>query len=327
LTSATARARGGSWAKATALRPAIIMGLGLVLIAYLAGRTDPRQLLRALAHSGAWLPLLAALEAMLLVSDTAAFATLITPASPIPARAWLRSSAASYLCLVLLPAGRTLGEAARAALAAPYSGVERAAIAGAQLQAVALLADGIVSLAAACVTFAALGRQQHLAEVLFGNCWLVSLAGAALLCVVRAPNAIRRLLRNFPRLSRYLPDRSSSRSPAWRAIAWSMFGRALQVLQYGIAILAVGGAFSMQSAFIAHGVHMVGATVGVAMPNQLGVADGAYLVFARALGFGHEPARALAAILAVRLAQLLLALVCLSVVLLSRQRPHSPAAC
>lgn len=307
-------------------RPVILLLLGSALLVYLAIRTDPRQVLQALHRAGAWLPLLAALEALLLVTDSAAFAALIASARAIPTRGWLRSSAVSYMCLVLLPAGRAVGEAARATLAAPYMGAKPAAIAGTELQAVALIADGLISLVAAGVVFWSLGSAQHLASALFGNCWLVTLAGAALLYLVRRPSAGSWALKKIPRLAPLLPRGVSARGgSAWRAAAWSVLGRAIQVLQYGIAISAVGGAFSVKSAFVAHGVHMVGATAGMALPNQVGIADGAFLVFARALGFDSAPARALAAMLAVRCAQLLLAVACLLVVALLREPTSAPS--
>jgi hypothetical protein len=309
-----------------AFRPALSMLFGIGLIAYFVGRTDPKQVLSALERAGAWLPLLAAFEALLLLTDTAAFAALIASAQAIPVRGWLRSSAAAYVCLVLLPAGRAVGEAARAALATPYTGAKRAVTAGTELQAVALIADGLVSFAAACVVFWLLGDAQHLAATLLGNCWLVSLAGFALLYLMRSPSAGTWVLRHIPPLTRFLPPGASGpRGSARTATAWNVLGRALQVVQYGVAIFAVGGAFTVRSAFVAHGVHMVGATVGAALPNQIGVADGAYVVFADALGFRNEPARALAAMLSVRCAQLLLAVVCLSVVAFVREPSSNPS--
>jgi len=302
------------------------MALGIALLVYLIKQVDAPEVWRTLVGTGAWLPLLAALEAVQLFTDTAAFAGLIASARPIPTRGWLRSSAGSYLCLVLLPAGRALGEAARAVLATPYVGARRAAMAGAELQAVALLADGVVTLAAACAAMFAVGSSQHLASALFGIFGLVTFSGVALLFLVRNPRAGRWLRRTIPRLARFFPEGvSGSHGSVWPATTWSIFGRGVQVVQYGVAILAVGGNFGVKSALIAHGIHMVGATVGVAVPNQVGVGDGAYVLFAQALGFASEPARALAAVLAVRCAQLLLAAACVSVLALLREQSPTPS--
>ena len=317
---------GESWfRRVRAFRPALLMFIGVALLIYLVKRTEPVQLLHALERAGSWLPLLVVFEALLLVSDTVAFAALIAPARAVTLRGWLRSSAASYVCCVLLPAGRAVGEAARAALVAPQTGAKRAVVAGTELQAVSLLADGIVSAVGACVVFWAVGGAQHLASALLGNGWLVTLAGAALLCAVRSPATGTWIKKKLPRLASVLPQgESGARGSAWSAGAWSVLGRLLQVFQYGTAIFAVGGAFGVKSAFVAHGVHMVGATVGVFVPNQLGVAEAAYLVFANVLGFGGAPARALAAMLAVRCAQILLVIACLSIMALLRE-PTAPA--
>jgi hypothetical protein len=315
-----------SFESTRALRPVLLLFIGISLIAYLVRRTDPSQVWGALERAGVWLPLLAALEALLLLTDTAAFASLIASARAISVRGWLRSSAASYVCLVLLPAGRAVGEAARVALATPYTGAGHAVAAGAELQAVALIADGLVSFAAACVVFNFLGAAQHLTVALFANGWLVSAAGFALLYLMRSPSAGAWILRRMPTLGRFRPDAESvPRGSTWNAAAWSVLGRGLQVVQYGIAIFAVGGVFTVKSAFVAHGIHMVGATAGVAMPNQVGIADAAYVVFAGILGFRNEPARALAAMLSVRCAQLLLASVCFSVVAFVREPSPKPS--
>ncbi|HEY1534221.1 MAG TPA: lysylphosphatidylglycerol synthase domain-containing protein [Polyangiaceae bacterium] len=303
------------------------MFLGIALVIYLVMRTEPVQLGHALEQAGSWLPLLVMLEALLLATDTVAFAALVAPARAVTARGWLRSSAASYVCCVLLPAGRAVGEAARAALVARHIGAKRAVVAGTELQAAALLADGIVSAAGAGVVFWAVGGAQHLASALLASGWLVTLAGGALLWAVRRPATGAWINKKFPRMASVLPQgESGPRGSAWSAGGWSVLGRLLQVVQYGIAIFAVGGAFGVKSAFVAHGVHMVGATLGVFVPNQVGVAEAANLMFANVLGFAGAPARALAAMLAIRCAQILLVLACLSVIALLREPTPSARA-
>jgi uncharacterized membrane protein YbhN (UPF0104 family) len=302
-------------------RSTIVFVIGCAMIAYLVWRADPRQVWRALEQARPWLPALAALEAVMLALDTAAYAGLIAPhGRDISARGWQRSAAASYVCLVLLPAGRALGEAARAVQAAPYVGVQRAAAAGAELQASSLLADGAISGVAAGVIFATLGDAQHLALALAGNCILVMCCGAALAIALRSSGVRVLLTRRLPSIVKFLPEPSPPASGSRRgAVLWSLLGRSVQVVQYGVAVAAVGGVFSVESMFVAHGVHTIAATAGVAVPNQMGVADGAYLVFAKALGFGNAPARALAVMLAVRVAQLILVLVCLVLLAVVRQ--------
>jgi hypothetical protein len=95
------------------------------------------------------------------------------------------------------------------------------------------------------------------------------------------------------------------------------------VLQYGIAVLAVGGALSPRGAFVGFGIHMVGATLGAAVPNQVGVVDGVYVAFADVLGFPGAPAKALSVALVLRASQLLFAAVCMIAATLTRETAPS----
>ena len=99
-------------------------------------------------------------------------------------------------------------------------------------------------------------------------------------------------------------------------------GRGAQLVQYGVLLSAVGGTASIGGAFIAHGIHLVGATLGDAVPNQLGVVDGTYRTFAPALGFSDAPARALSIAFLAHAAQLAVAGICVVVAALTRQDPE-----
>jgi len=110
----------------------------------------------------------------------------------------------------------------------------------------------------------------------------------------------------------------------WKACLVSTFGRLTQVVQYGVVLHAVGGVLTPSNAFVAHGIHLIGATLGDMLPNQVGVTDSAYRAFAADLGFSDEPARALSIAIVVRIAQLSLAAACVVVAaLVSKQ--ESPA--
>jgi hypothetical protein len=74
--------------------------------------------------------------------------------------------------------------------------------------------------------------------------------------------------------------------------------------------MAIGGSPTLRGALTAHGIHLVGATLGDLLPNQLGVVDGAYRAFAPMLGLGHAPERALSIAFVAHTAQLTLASVC-----------------
>jgi hypothetical protein len=64
---------------------------------------------------------------------------------------------------------------------------------------------------------------------------------------------------------------------------------------------AVAGSFKFTSSFVAEGVHLVGAGLGDMVPNQVGVAEGAFRYFAPTLGLGASPEKALAIALVARI--------------------------
>ena len=74
----------------------------------------------------------------------------------------------------------------------------------------------------------------------------------------------------------------------------------------------------MHGAFLAHGIHLVGATAGDMIPNQLGVVDGVYKTFAPVLGFASAPARALSIAFVAHITQLLCASLCVVVAALTK---------
>lgn len=299
---------------------AALLALGLGLVGYFVWSTGPGNVALALSEAGRWLPLLAVFEVLVAFTDVGAIAALLGPAAAdVPIRSWLRSSAISYTCLALMPAGRTASEAARATVLSPHVGSPRAVTAGAQLQAAALVADAMISLLCAAVLVPFAARARGLPLMLVGNAVLVGAGGVTLLVLARNERVAAAVGRRFPRLVAGLAA-GEGRPHTWggKACLWSFAGRALQVLEFGVAVVAVGGLLSLPSASAAFGVHAVSATVGVAVPNQLGVADGAYVLYADILGFGAAPARALAAMLTVRVTQVGLALLGMLVPMLLR---------
>jgi hypothetical protein len=303
---------------------------GIGFIAYLVHKAGPRQVADALVDAGPYIPIIILFEAAMLVTDSAAFASILGARSKsITMKGWVRSSCASFICLALLPAGRTASEVARATIVAQYTGAFRSATAGAELQAAALIADGLISGSVALGIYAMVGSQGKLAWMLGGNFLLAGSLGVVLFLLLHHKGFAAWTKKRFPRLAKSAGDEVTT--PRYFGIlpsAWSFVGRWLQVAQYGVAVLAVGGALSLRGAFVGHGIHMVGATVGAAVPNQVGVVDGAYVAFADVLGFHGAPAKALSVALVLRASQLLFALVCVVVASLTREvvPPQSESA-
>lgn len=293
--------------------------VALVIVAYLVRDTGPRRVAEVIERAARWLPLIIALEMVQLGCDVVALRTILREhASKIPAATWLRTTAVSYAMMILVPAGRAAGEVARAAMFSRFVGTPRAATTSTALQAGYLAANGIVSLMAWAVVSTRFGPRETLALLLAGNFVFQAIVASGLLAILRDARMGRWLGRIRRRLMPHAAespplDPVERRRIPWRACLVSTFGRTMQILQYGVILHAVGGAFSLSNAVVAHGVHLVGATLGDMLPNQAGVTDGAYRAFAVELGFSGEPARALSIALVVRIAQLTLATACVVV--------------
>lgn len=304
----------------------VLLACGIAFIAYLVHKAGPRAVADALLSAGPFIPIIILFEAAQLATDTAAFASILGPERrrPISPKGWVRSSCMSFVCLALLPAGRTASEVARATIVAQYTGAFRSAAAGAELQAAALIADGLISGAVGIGIFVMLGSQGKLAWMLGGNFLLATTLGVMLFLLLHNERFAGWVKRKVPRLARNAANEVTT--PRFFGVlpsAWSFLGRWLQVVQYGVVVFAVGGAWSVRGAFVGHGIHMVGATVGAAVPNQVGVVDGAYVAFANVLGFPGAPAKALSVALVIRASQLLFAVVCMITATLTREKRES----
>lgn len=297
---------------------------GLVLVGYLVHSVGARRVGEILVQAGPWLPVVLALEVVQLSADVLSLRVILgAHFSRVPATTWVRSSATAYAMMILLPAGRAAGEVARATLVSAHIGAPRAATASTQLQAAYLSANGFLSLVEMTLVATFLGFANPLALLLGGNVFFQALVSTALIAILWDARVGRWLDRMRKRLvpgaSEQPPlDPSFRRSIPWRAFLVSSASRGVQLVQYGIILYAVGGVLTPRSAAITHGIHLVGATLGDLLPNQLGVVDGAYRALAGDLGFADAPARALSIALVARIAQLTLAAACVVVATATR---------
>jgi hypothetical protein len=307
-------------------------GAGLGLMAYLVGDAGAARVARVLAEAGLWLPLILAFEVAQIACDVLALRDLLgSRAREIPAAAWVRSSAVAYAFMALVPAGRAAGEVARASVVAKHVGGRTAAAASAQLQAAYLFGIGAASLGSAVVVASTFGPRAALALLLAANAVVMWTVGAGVLAILwdgrlgkRLERLRRRLVGEVERRLSVAPE--AKRAIPWRAALICCAGRAAQLIQFGVLLAAVGGAWSVRGAFIAHGIELVGATLGDAVPNQLGVVDGAYRAFAGALGFAEAPARALSIAFLMHAARLMLGAAGVLVALFTRPGSAHDAA-
>lgn len=297
----------------------LLATLGLALVAYLVHGAGPDRVARVLIQAGPWLPAIFALEIAQLLSDVVALHTLLPDErKAIPWVAWLRSSAVAYGMMILLPAGRAAGEVARATLIAKHVDAPRVAIASTQLQAGYLIAIATASVTACIGVASGAGLRTVLVALLAANAAIIAIAAVALIGALSDARVWRWLERLRRRLTRdHAPQHSgdaAAREPlGWRTIAVCCSGRAAQLAQYGIILSAIGGAKTVRGALTAHGIHLVGASLGDLLPNQLGVVDGTYRAFAPVLGFAGAPERALSIAFIAHAVQLTLAAACVVV--------------
>jgi hypothetical protein len=292
----------------------VLAAAGLALVAYLVRDAGPARVLAVLWQAGAWLPLILALELTQAICDVVALRTILGrgPWNAIPVPALVRSCGVAYAMMVLLPAGRAAGEVTRATILSKYLGVPRAASASTKLQAAYLFANGVLSAAAWVVVSGRLGAGSPLALLLLGNVVCQAFISVGLIAILWDARIGRWLDRVRRRVLGHrdepLPhDPAERRRLPWRAALVCSVARAAQVAQYGVILHAVGGVATVGAAFVAHGIHLIGATLGDFLPNQLGVVDGAYRAFAADVGFASEPARALSIAFLARIGQLICA--------------------
>jgi hypothetical protein len=307
----------------------ILATAGLGMLAYLLRGAGPERVARVLWEARSWMPAILAFEIVQILGDVMALRFILRRrAAEVPASTWIRSSAIAYAMMILLPAGRAAGEVGRATLIAEHVGTPAALNASALLQAVYVFAIGLASAAACAVVASSFGILAPLALLLAANAALMfAIAGGLLEIARNAPLgrwfqwARSRLA--HPRAATPAAPLAPSAPVAfrlpWRSALACVTARTAQLVQYGVLLAAVGGTASVRGAFIAHGIHLVGATMGDAVPNQLGVVDGTYRAFAAALGFADAPARALSIAFVAHAVQMTLAGLCVIVAAVTRR--------
>ncbi len=315
----------------------VVLALGgLALVAYLVRESGPQRVFAVLLQAGRWVPVIFALEIVQLSADFFALRAILGDRwRQIPAATWTRALCIPYAMMSVLPAGRAAGEVTRATLFSKYIGTPRAATTVARMQASYVTANAVLSVAALAVVATRFGPTTTLALFLAGNAVFQVGIAAMLLAVLRHERIgqwLERMRRRVFRRAVASPplDPEERRRIPWSAMAVCTAGRTAQVVQYAFILAAVGGVVTFESAFVAHGIHLVGASLGDLMPNQLGVTDSVYRAFAGTLGFADDPARALSIAFVVRIAQLSLTATCVLVAAVTRQResrsPSAPAS-
>jgi uncharacterized membrane protein YbhN (UPF0104 family) len=283
---------------------------GLALTAWLVRSAGLDRVGAALREAGPWLPAVLLLELGILACDMTAARTLLGDAiRNVTPGTWLRSAAIAYASTVVLPAGRAAGEAMRAATLAPSVGVGRATATCSRLQACVLVSNAGISFVIAAVVFA--GRANGvLALALLVNAVACTLLAVVVFVAARSKRVALWLKKRFKKLAQMTETegQGSGAGADARGVGLSFVGRIFECTQYGVVLHAIGGKATVASALTAQGIHLVGASVGDLVPNQMGVTEGAYRLFTSALDV--TVAQALSIALVIRLVQLTLTGLC-----------------
>ncbi len=299
---------GGSGAGARIAR-AILLVLGIVGVAYLVVETGPGRVWETL-RAGAWtLPFVMVFDAGYFVCEALGHrAVLGAGGRSIPARVFARATMLVYVVASLVPLGRAGGEVARAAAFAPFVGAGRATAAGTNVQLAAFVGNSFISALCFSACARALGIWHPLTLLLCVNGLGTLLLAALTWALVRHDRLGTAIEKRWPALAARFAGMGdglrASPGEIGRAIGFTCLARVVQIGMYAGLLVAVGLRPGAVATLLALGVHLVGAGLGDVVPNQVGVLEGAYRVFADALALGDDPARAVSIALFARVSQI-----------------------
>lgn len=309
----------------------VALVIGLALAVHFLRSAGISATLEVMRDAGPWVPVLVLLQAAIVVLEAIGLRSLLVGTArvrddPMPSwRAWVRGTLVGFTWSVVLPAGRAAGEAIRATVLAEEIGAARAAGAAARQQACSLVGTATACLVCAVVAFFGVGSRT-LGLLLLANALVVAFLASAVFLVVTRVGSSGRLHRWLSKIVDSPHDSiAPSRAATVRAALYCTAGRLVQALQCAVAITAIGLHSTVVAAFVTQGVQVLGASAGDLVPGQIGVVEGMYTAFARALGVADAPARALSLSLLLRAANLGLAAIAAvgGILLLGRKQKKS----
>lgn len=309
----------------------LLLVLGTIAVGALIRETGPAKVGAVLLGAGAHLPFIVLLEAAWISMDTIAVRAILGEhGKKAPLKLYLRSGLVAYSIMVLLPAGRAGGEVARATMLGQAVGGARAGAAAARINGVTLLANALISIPCFLAISAVLGVTDKLSLAVLGNAAVTAFIGVGILIVTKRSKVGGFLGKRFRSMVHWGPafDEALREMPGvpYRAIGLCFIGRVIQMVQYAVILHAVGGSLNVTSGLVTQGIHLVGAALGDMVPNQVGFNEGAYRLFAEALGLAHDPARAVSIALVARLGQFFLAGAAFAITALWKRSDHAAPA-
>lgn len=302
-------ARRRQWLRA--LRASLLV-LGVTMLVVLIRGVGATRVLEVVLGASAMMPIIIACDLGFFACEALAHRAVLGPdRGAIPTARFIRSSLLYYSVLAIAPLGRAGAEIARATSFAPWVGGGRATAAAANIQGSVLIANMVISLPAWLAVISTVGPSHPLAWLLVINGVGTGLFGIVTLLVVRRSRVGERLGRRFPRLAKLGAELDvaciAPRRDLVTATAWCCAARTVQVFMYAALLGAIGATVTVRGTLVALGVHLVGAGFGDFIPNQVGILEGAYRIFADAVGLAEDPAKAISIAILARIAQFIIA--------------------
>lgn len=262
---------------------------------WLAQHVGIDRVLTAASEGLPWFFIVVVLEGVRIACD--AFATHLLLRGRAPLKPLLGAHLAAYPLILLFPAGRAAGEAAKVVLLGPHAGYQRAAAAGIYNQALPLLAGFAISIPTAAVVGWRLGWLHALTVAVAVQSITAIGLGLAILVAAR-----RRTLSQWLRklsseagitaegIQAHMRELGFLPRGPFGAILLGRLVLALQLITLGVGVAS--GSWS--SAISLLGAHLVGAAAGDLIPAQIGATDGSLAWSASSLGIATAEAVAIA---------------------------------
>jgi hypothetical protein len=311
MTTADAKPVDDRWTWAKRAARIALFALGISAVVFVVHDAGPGRVWATLVGAGIFVPLIVLLELGFMSMDVLSLRSLVgAPADGVPMSVWVRSGLMAYAVMILFPGGRAAGEIVRATQLSPYTGGAKAAAYGTRLQAATMLGNSFISVPAGLACLWAAGAGHTLPWLVLGNGLVTALIGGGILLMSRRSKVGDWLGGRFRGLASHgarFDEALREETPLGPALVFSALGRLFQTVQYGVILVAVGGSLGVLSALISQAIHLVGAGLGDLVPNQAGITEGAYWVFADALGLSSDPAAAVGIALVARFCQYLVA--------------------
>jgi hypothetical protein len=289
----------------------LLATVGALAITILVYKVGARAVLATIVGAGVWLPVILVLDLTWLATESAAVLFLYDKESKKVAFVdWLRALFVHFATFMVVPVGRVSAEVARAGVLSRKVGKTRAAAAATLMQSFTLGANAVVSSICLGAVFLTTAHAATLA-LMGTNIVVTGALSVALYLIIRHVPLGGVFGKRIKKLATFGPEIDvhvrASKDRHLGAFSLCVLARLVQTCQYALIVFAVVGDVTLPTALIAEGIQLAGRSMGDAIPNQIGVVEGAFALCAGALRLEGFPEKAVAIALLGRVSNLSMA--------------------